>query len=76
MCVMDFFARTLVLVSLAILNEAMRAMLTFDMWLTLKVWGVTILSFVFTLANIPMLLRHGLDLGEEDETAKETSTES
>ena len=63
-------------VSLAILNEAMRAMLTFDMWLTLKVWGVTILSFVFTLANIPMLLRHGLDLGEEDEATKETSTES
>ena len=58
-------------VSLAVINEVMRAMLTFDMWLTLKVWGVTVLSFVFTLANIPMLLRHGLDIGEEE--ANETS---
>jgi intracellular septation protein len=50
---------------MALLNEAMRAYLTFDMWLTLKVWAVTALSFVFALANIPMLLRHGLDIGKK-----------
>jgi intracellular septation protein len=49
---------------LAIANEAMRATLDFDLWLTLKVWGVTALTFLFSMANIPMLLKHGLNLGE------------
>jgi intracellular septation protein len=52
-------------VFLAGANEAMRATLDFDLWLTLKVWGVTALTFLFSMANIPMLLRHGLNLGEE-----------
>jgi len=47
---------------MALLNEAMRATLSFDLWLTLKVWGVTILSVIFGMANIPMLMRHGLSL--------------
>jgi intracellular septation protein len=55
-------------VAMAVLNEAMRLFLTFDLWLTLKVWGITILSFVFALANVPMLMRHGLDLGQDEET--------
>lgn len=49
--------------SLAVANEIMRAMLSFDTWLTLKVWGVTVLTFLFAMANIPMLTRHGLNLG-------------
>lgn len=49
---------------LAIANEAMRANLSFDTWLSIKVWGVTIASLLFAMANVPMLLRHGLDLGE------------
>lgn len=52
-------------VFLAIANEVMRATLDFDLWLTLKVWGVTALTFLFSMANIPMLLKHGLSLGEE-----------
>ncbi len=51
--------------ALAIANEAMRAMLDFDLWLTLKVWGVTAVTFIFAMANIPMLLKHGLNLGDE-----------
>jgi intracellular septation protein len=51
--------------ALAAANEAMRASLSFDTWLTLKVWGVTVLTFVFAMANIPMLMRHGLSLGDE-----------
>ena len=54
-------------VAMAVLNEAMRLTLTFDLWLTLKVWGITILSFIFAIANVPMLMRHGLDLGQEEE---------
>jgi len=43
-------------------NEIMRASMSFDTWLTIKVWGMTILSFLFAAANIPMLLKHGLVL--------------
>lgn len=48
---------------LAGLNEVLRHTLSFDTWLLVKLWGVSGLSFLFTFAQIPMLLRHGL--GEE-----------
>lgn len=51
-------------VFMALLNEVLRLYLTFDTWLAVKVWGVTILSVVFAAANIPMLMRHGLVLGD------------
>ncbi|HEY9090563.1 septation protein IspZ [Parasphingorhabdus sp.] len=60
-------------VFMAILNEVMRLTMTFDLWLTLKVWGVTILSFIFAIANVPMLMRHGLDVGQNDEAKEPTS---
>jgi len=50
---------------LALANEAMRATLSFDAWLTVKVWGVTVASMVFAMANLPMLMKHGLDMGGE-----------
>lgn len=53
---------------MAVLNEAMRLTLSFDTWLAAKVWGVTLLSFIFAMANIPMMMRHGLTLGEEKAT--------
>jgi intracellular septation protein len=61
--------------AMAILNEAMRAWLSFETWLTVKVWGLTILSLLFAFANIPMLLRHGLTVPEDrkDEPAAETA---
>ena len=52
-------------VAMAIANEVMRRTMSFDSWLAVKVWGVTIVSVVFAAANIPMLMRHGLSLGEE-----------
>jgi intracellular septation protein len=52
-------------VFMAVANEAMRASLSFDSWLAVKVWGVTIISVVFAAANIPMLMRHGLTLGDK-----------
>ena len=51
--------------ALAGANELMRAALSFDTWLTVKVWGVTAVTFLFAIANIPMLMRHGLSLGDE-----------
>lgn len=53
---------------MAVANETMRASLTFDTWLAVKVWGVTIISVVFAAANIPMLMRHGLTLGDKLES--------
>lgn len=50
---------------LAIANEIMRATLSFDTWLAVKVWGVTIVSMLFAMANLPMLMKHGLNLGEK-----------
>jgi intracellular septation protein len=54
---------------LAGLNEVLRHALSFDTWLLAKLWGVSALSFLFTFAQIPMLLRHGL--GEEAEAEVE-----
>ena len=62
-------------IALAIANEILRAAVDFDTWLTLKVWGVTLVSFLFAMANMPMLLRHGLDPEKKDEALKETPVE-
>ena len=50
--------------AMAIANEALRFTVSFDTWLTAKTFGFTIGSFVFALANIPMLLRHGFQIEE------------
>jgi intracellular septation protein len=47
-------------VVLAVLNEVLRQVLSFDGWLQAKLYGFTALSFAFALAQLPMLLRHGL----------------
>lgn len=61
--------------ALAIANELMRKFLSFDTWLTLKVWGVTVVSILFGLANMPMLLRHGLDPEAKAQSIEETPVE-
>jgi intracellular septation protein len=50
-------------------NEVVRRpeLFSFDSWLAIKVWGVTALSFLFTMSQIPMLIRHGLTLADENE---------
>lgn len=50
---------------MAALNEGFRHFLTFGGWLQAKLWIFLPLSFLFTFAHMPMLLRHGL--GREDE---------
>ncbi len=60
-------------VVMAIANEIMRESMSFDTWLTVKVWGVTILSFVFAAANIPMLMKHGLVLDKQAAGPQETA---
>lgn len=52
--------------AMAIVNELLRRSVGFDAWLTIKVWGVTILTILFAAANVPMLLKHGLGSEEKD----------
>jgi intracellular septation protein len=40
-------------------------MLDFDAWLTAKVWGVTAVSLIFAMSQLPLMLRHGLDIGQD-----------
>lgn len=51
---------------LAALNETLVAYMTFEGWLWAKLWVFLPLTFLFTFANIPMLLKHGLDVGQDD----------
>lgn len=53
--------------ALAGLNEVLRAQMTFEGWLWAKLWVFLPLTFLFTFSQIPMLLKHGLALGGEDE---------
>jgi len=62
-------------VALGATNEVMRATLSFDTWLTTKVWGVPIISLLFAAANIPMLLRHGLDAESKGDVVSEAPVE-
>ncbi|WP_372918393.1 inner membrane-spanning protein YciB [Sandarakinorhabdus sp.] len=43
-------------------NEVARRYLSYDDWLSFKVWGVTAAVFVFAIAQGPLLARHGLKL--------------
>ena len=44
--------------ALACINEVVRRVLTTDQWVGFKVWGVTSLTFLFALAQTPILMRH------------------
>ena len=41
-------------------NEAVWRTQSWDFWVAFKLWGAVPLTMVFAIANIPMLLRHGL----------------
>ena len=50
---------------LAALNEIMIPLLTSDQYIAVKTFGLPLLTFLFAMANIPMLLKHGLKLSDE-----------
>ena len=52
---------------LAVLNEGFRHWLSFGGWLQSKLYVFLPLSFLFTFAHMPMLLRHGMAGEAEDE---------
>ncbi|GGB96533.1 putative intracellular septation protein A [Novosphingobium endophyticum] len=45
---------------LAVLNTALVFTVSFDTWLQAKLWGFTVLSFLFTFSQLPMVLKHGM----------------
>lgn len=49
---------------LAGLNEMFWRMFSTDVWMHFKVWGDTLLTFLFAIAQMPMLMKHGLKLDD------------
>ncbi|WP_091148813.1 inner membrane-spanning protein YciB [Novosphingobium sp. CF614] len=45
---------------LAALNTVLVFTVSFDTWLQAKLWGFTVLSFLFTFSQLPMVLKHGM----------------
>ncbi|WP_275401791.1 septation protein A [Sphingomonas flavalba] len=45
---------------MAVLNEAVWRTQSWDFWVAFKLWGAVPLTLLFAVANIPMLLKHGL----------------
>lgn len=56
---------------MAVLNEAVWRTQTWDFWVGYKLWGAMPLTVVFAMANIPMLMKHGLNAGEKVELPPE-----
>jgi len=56
-------------VAMALANEAVWRNTTTDFWLGYKLWGALPATLLFAAANIPMLMKHGLN-SEAAETPK------
>lgn len=52
---------------LAAVNEGLRHSLSFGDWIAAKLWVFLPATFLFTFAQIPMLMRHGLAADEQAE---------
>lgn len=50
---------------MAVLNEVVWRHSTWDFWVGFKLWGAVPLTLIFAAANIPMLLRHGLQVEKD-----------
>jgi intracellular septation protein len=55
-------------IAMAAVNEAVWRNSSTDFWVGFKLWGALPATFIFALANVPMLMRHGMQLekGEEE----------
>jgi len=60
---------------LAALNTALMFTLSFGAWLAAKIWVFLPLSFLFTFAQLPMLLRHGLAAEDKPEVIEHPPSE-
>lgn len=52
----------------AIANQVLVQTVSMDTWLSIKVFGFTGASLIFAIANVPMLMRHGLAIEDGKKT--------
>jgi intracellular septation protein len=52
--------------AMAIVNELVWRSTTTDFWVGFKLWGALPATFLFALANVPMLLRHGMQVEQAE----------
>jgi len=53
-------------IAMAVVNEAAWRNTSTDFWVSFKLWGAIPATFLFALANVPMLVRHGLNLKDAE----------
>jgi intracellular septation protein len=58
-------------VAMAIVNEAVRRNFSTDIWVSFKAFGFLPLTFLFAVAQVPLMQRYGLAEGDETASAKE-----
>ena len=66
---------TIFFVAMALLNELVWRNTSFDFWTAFKLWGAIPMTFIFALANVPMMMKHGLMSDVGDAAAKELPPE-
>jgi len=49
-------------IAMALVNELVWRTTSTDFWIGFKLWGALPATFIFALANVPMLMRHGMTL--------------
>jgi intracellular septation protein len=54
---------------LAAMNEVLRRVVSTDVWVNFKVFGILPLTFAFALAQLPLIMRHEKRVEEEDPEA-------
>ena len=52
---------------MALVHEAGWRTTSTDFWIGFKLWGALPATFLFALANVPMLMRHGMQLDTKEE---------
>ncbi len=55
---------------MAVVNESVWRNSTTDFWISFKLWGAIPATLVFAFANVPMLLRHGLNMDDKPQAAE------
>jgi intracellular septation protein len=61
-------------VTMAIVNEAVRRNFSTDTWVSFKAFGFLPLTFLFAVAQVPLMQRYGLGEAEENPPTKDKST--
>jgi len=56
--------------AMAVVNEAVWRNSTTDFWIAFKLWGAIPATLLFAVANVPMLMRHGLAAEDQPKPAE------